>query len=333
MSFLIYLDQNTLSNLRQRKIDEMKVDEYIKLKLVLKLDDVIPIYSFVTLQEISQIKSEDYKKEHINLLSEINAAYIEPNTHKLANIHPEVIWESFLKIQKENLELGIDSVLSSTELFSRKISGIQVGESFEDINNGLNDSLNNMLELAFTQLASVDLSSLPEEARKALIDFQLSFNALHINPLQVQSPKIEDNEQLGPQPFRNMNEIKALDILNADVNEVVKKIETVFQNKNSTFNLNDFFDKTPESDVARAYCLMNWAGYYPDDFTKITRGKDRFKSSQNDMLHVIAALGADFLISDDTRFCKKARACFAYSGFNTITCSTKDFIETYCKFE
>lgn len=47
MSYLIYLDQNTLSNLRQRKIDEMKLDEYIKIKAALKSSEIITVYSYV----------------------------------------------------------------------------------------------------------------------------------------------------------------------------------------------------------------------------------------------------------------------------------------------
>ncbi|MFB1115070.1 hypothetical protein RF240_04760 [Dickeya dadantii] len=333
MSYIIYLDQNTLSNLRQRKIDEMKLDEYMKFKTVLKSPEIITVYSYVTLQEISQIKNEEYKKEHIELLTELNAAYIEPSSNQLTDIAPETIWKSFLQIQKENFELGIDSIITSTELFSRKISGIHVNESFDDINNQVNESLNNMLEFAGRQLASIDLSSFPNELQQKMIDLQINFNKLLKTSLQITPPIVACNQQLGPLPFRQLPQIKTLDILNADVKDVVNLIETAFQTENSTFNLNDYFEKTPQSDSARAYCLMNWAGYYSDDFTKVTEKKDRFKSSHNDMQHVVAAIGANFLISDDARFCRKAQACYAYIGISTTACSTKYFIENYCRFD
>ena len=83
MGYFIYLDQNILSNLRQRKIDEMKLDEYMKFKSVLKLKDIISVYSYVTLQEISQINNEKYQQEHIELLTELNAAYKEINSKRL----------------------------------------------------------------------------------------------------------------------------------------------------------------------------------------------------------------------------------------------------------
>ncbi|MBZ7361095.1 hypothetical protein [Klebsiella grimontii] len=333
MSYLIYLDQNTLSNLRQRKIDEMKLDEYIKLKAALKLSEIITVYSYVTLQEISQIKNDEYKKEHIELLAELNAAYIEPKSNQLTDIAPEKIWKSFLQIQKENSELGIDSIIDSTELFSRKISGIHVDESFDDIKNKVNESLNNMLECAEKKLDSIEVLTLPNELQQKIIDLQSNLKKLLANSLQITPPLVACNQQLGPTPFRQLPQIKILDILNADVKDVVNLIETAFQTENSTFNLNDYFEKTPQSDSARAYCLMNWAGYYSDDFTKVTEKKDRFKSSRNDMQHVVAAIGANFLISDDARFCRKAQACYAYIGISTIVCSAKYFIENYCRFD
>ncbi|WP_205531082.1 hypothetical protein [Pectobacterium brasiliense] len=90
--------------------------------------------------------------------------------------------------------------------------------------------------------------------------------------------------------------------------------------------------KNAQTDVVRAYNLMNWAGYYADDFTKNKKGKDRFNASNKDMLHVAAALGTNFLISSDIKFRKKAMACFAYIDFKTIVCSPKEFIERYFKF-
>ncbi|ENF7815084.1 hypothetical protein ABR157_005487 [Enterobacter soli] len=333
MAYFIYLDQNTLSNLRHRKINEMKLDEYVKLKAVLKTDEIISVYSHVTLQEISQIKTEVYKREHIELLTELNAAYIEPCSSRLTDIAPEKIWTSFLQTQRENSELGIDSILISTELFSRKISGIHVNESFDDINNQVNFNLNNLLEYTGRMLTSFDTSTLPDELQQAMTDLKLNFNNLIKAPLQIPSPTVACDQQLGPTPFRQLPQIKALDILNADVKDVVNLIESAFITENSNFNLNDYFDKTPQSATARAYTLMNWAGYYSDDFTTVTQKKDRFRSSNNDMQHVIAAIGANFLISDDARFCKKAQACYAYIGISTIVCSTKYFIEHFCRFD
>ena len=69
-----------------------------------------------------------------------------------------------------------------------------------------------------------------------------------------------------------------------------------------------------------------------EDFTRIKKGKDRFNASNNDMQHAISAIGVNFLISSDVNFLKKVQACYAYVDCQTIACSPKDFIETYCKF-
>lgn len=333
MGYFIYLDQNILSNLRQRKIDEMKLDEYMKFKSVLKLKDIISVYSYVTLQEISQINNEKYQQEHIKLLTELNAAYKEINSNRLTDIAPEKVWKSFLQTQKENTSLGIDATLISSELFLRKVSGIHVNESFDDINKQINNNLSSMLNYAEKMLDSVDPSTLPSELQKKMNDLKSNINKSTKNPSPIPPIVFDCDQQLGPTPFRELPQIRSLDILNADVNEVVDLIESAFRTENSNFNLSDYFEKSPQSDAARAYWLMNWAGYYSDDFTKVTKKRDRFKSSSNDLQHVVAAIGANFLISDDARFCKKAQACYAYIGISTIACSTKDFINNYCEFD
>lgn len=102
--------------------------------------------------------------------------------------------------------------------------------------------------------------------------------------------------------------------------------------ENSNFDIADFFEETPQAAVARAYTLMNWAGYYADGFTKVKKNKDRFNASNNDLLHAVSALDVSFLISDDTNLIKKAKACFAYVGSSTVVCKPQEFIQEYCKF-
>jgi len=332
MSYIIYLDQNVLSNLRQRKIDEMNANEYKKLKLVLCSNQATLVYSFVTLKEISQIKVDKYKQEHIDLLTELNAKYINPCTGELLNIHPEEIWTGYLENEIINTEMGVNSLLSTTQIFSRKISGLPIEDSFDSINEKLKGDLNNIFQYAEKQLSTIATFSVPDEHLQPLADLKLNLENLRIATQKIKAPLFEKNQDLGPQLFRECPKLKSLDISNTNVSDVVKIIESVFHNENSTFNLNDYFDKTPQSDIARAYSLMNWAGYYADDFTKIISGRDRFNSSFNDMQHVVSSLGVHFLISDDSKFCIKAQACFAYIDYHTITCSTKAFIKDYCTF-
>lgn len=77
---------------------------------------------------------------------------------------------------------------------------------------------------------------------------------------------------------------------------------------------------------------MNWAGYFADDFDKVTKRGDRFNASNNDMQHAISALGVDFLISNDNAFLRKSEACYAYTNQKVKVCTPKHFLDNYCKF-
>ena len=68
MGFVIYLDQNTLSDLRQRKIDESPNDLFRLLKHALKSEQITVVYSHVTLDEILQIPKAEYRQMQTSVL-------------------------------------------------------------------------------------------------------------------------------------------------------------------------------------------------------------------------------------------------------------------------
>ena len=331
MSFLIYLDQNTLSNLRQRKIEELQSEHFRLLKNALKNELVTVVYSHVTLDEILQIKNEEYQQEHIDTLTELEAKYIEPLTRILNSQQPEYVWHAHLENEKSNIELGITELMEVSQLFSRKISGLLIDESFAEINEKVKAGLRVLLSNCEAQLASIDIESIGEPLNSHFIHMQNQLNELRDKTLSLHAPDIASDQQLGPQPFRDMPEVKALEVKTLNAENVVSAIEATFNVENSNFSLADYFEDTPQAAVARAYSLMNWAGYYADDFTKTKKGKDRFNASNNDMQHVVSALGVNFLISNDKNFVKKAKACFAYVDCLTVVCEPEEFIDKYCK--
>lgn len=335
MSYIIYLDQNILSDLRQKKIDSVGNNDNRLLKLALKSEQSTVVYSYVNLQEILQIEKIEYRQEHIEVLMELSAQYIEPSTGQLKTTNPEMIWNEYLEIIKTNNEIGVDSLMYTQQLFSRKISGLPVRESFEEISNLLKDNLNNLLTQCEIQIPKIyldDFASLDEGQQIQLTEIKTRINEFREAIKNLKKLEINNNQDLGPKQFREIAEIKSLNIENVEVNNVVNTIEKIFKQENSGFSFEQYFDNTVQSDVVRAYSLMNWAGYYADDFTKKSKSKDRFNASSNDMQHVSSALGADFLISNDNKFLKKAIACFAYVDCKTVVCNPKDFIEKYCKF-
>lgn len=163
MGALVYLDQNILSDLRKRKIFESQSKLNEVLKLTLQSEAIEVVYSHVTLKEINQIKSETYRNEHIEVLSELNARYIEPLSKTLIKHEPKSIWSTYLENQQDHRELGTLDFFEIAELTSRKISGLPISESFDEINNQLKRSLEMFLLNCGRDLNSFDKKQLNED--------------------------------------------------------------------------------------------------------------------------------------------------------------------------
>ena len=73
-----------MSDFRSRKIKE--TDKLLKKFLL--TTNVQIVYSNITLNEINQIPLDKYKFEHIEVLDELNAKYIEPVNKKLSDKKP-----------------------------------------------------------------------------------------------------------------------------------------------------------------------------------------------------------------------------------------------------
>jgi hypothetical protein len=333
MSILIYLDQNVLSDLRQRKIDETENTIFSLIKLALKSDQVVVVYSHVTLNEILQIPKEEYREEHIELLYELKAKYIEPISKKIRDVPPHEIWSEYRENLISDEKMGTSFLIDINSILSKKISGLPMDDSFENINEKLKSGLSKVMENCLNALESININDLSDTEKEYF------YNASHaLNELKERGEKLEPfptviGQNLGPKVFREIPQIKSLEIEKMPCHEVVKAIETAFKIENSDLELADFFDGTPQSSVSRAYTLMNWAGYYADDFDKIKKKRDRFNASSNDMQHAVSAIDVNFLLSNDENFLKKAKACYAYIGSSTLVCTPNDFLEKYCKIQ
>ena len=332
MSILIYLDQNVLSDLRSRKILSENSKEFELLKMALSAPTVIITYSHVTLSEIKQISSEVYRNEHMELLEELGARYIEPLTGILNNKKASDVWKEYIHNTELNNKMATLDLLEINQLISRKMSGLPISESFEDLNKNIKLTLIEIISNCENTLASIDLNELDEEVKPYFLNIASQLPLLKEKYKALKTLRIKASEALGPKEYRKTPIIKALDIENLPTSEVVKAIESTFQIENSNFNWNINFEDTPQNLISRAYSLMNWAGYFADDFDKVSKHGDRFNASNNDMQHVVSALDVNFLISNDVNFVKKAEACYAYANKNVQVCTSKEFLRTYCKF-
>ena len=331
MDTLIYLDQNTLSELRVRKLEERNDPVFVLLKQVMLVPNVQLVYSHVTLEEINQISVEDFKKEHVDLLEELDGRYIEPLFKTIGTRSPSQVWDDFCENLIENQKAGISDLSRVSELSTRKLSGLPIEENFEDINDSLKTSLKTLLDGCLEQLGNFDIEELEEPLRSHFMNMKAQLPELQARADSLIALPISDNQQLGPKPFRELTQLKIPNIERLSVSQIVKTLEDIFETENTSFKWTDYFEDSQQNRVSKAYTLMNWAGYHADDFDKVTKKGDRFRASNNDMMHAIMAMGAAFLLSNDNAFCKKAMACYAYAGVNTIVCSPQTFLRKYCK--
>lgn len=234
----------------------------------------------------------------------------------------------------ENDILGFKNLALTLDNLSRKSSGLPNNNSFEKIGESLEDSIKNLSNKIINLLdIDIDENNLKEEYKGNISQIKSYMEQMKRKRLESINKLAKfDSIPLGPKPFREYEPIKSLNISELPSCEVVLAIEKIC-NKNNEFNWRDSFEDSIENRISMAYTLMNWAGYYPDDFDKIKKNTDRFRASNNDMQHAILASNTSFLISNDYAFCMKAIASYEYSGVNTIVCSVQTFLEKYYELE
>lgn len=236
MSTLIYLDQNILSDLRHRKIISALGNEFELLKMVLTSSGVSVVFSHVTLLEIDQIKSDEYKKEHLTLLDELGARYIEPLTRKLRYTKASDIWLEYLENKESNIKMGTSNLMEISQLTLRKVSGLPISDSFEDINDQLKLGLSVLITNCEIHLESINLNDLDEQSKINYQHISSQIPLLKEKSLGLEAPKFESSQPLGPKTFRKIPKIKSLDIQKLPVDKVVVSIESAFNIENGTFN-------------------------------------------------------------------------------------------------
>lgn len=309
---LLYLDQNILSDLRERKIAE-GTDGGLK-NFLLRIQGALAVrtvYSSVHLDEIKQIPKSDYVEEHISLLSSLDALYIEPLTHQLSSRNPPDVWAAYLKNEDDNRDMGVDAVTQQLDLLQRKLSGLAVEEPIDALGTKIQDSLRSMRMNAVTEVRNIDPNSISAEERSQLPQLRRVLEAQLAQVNESKNLNIDERTPLGPKSFRNSGLLSGIDArLSAD--DIIPVLEQVFASTNPDFKWESYFDKTTDSQIARCYWLMNWAGYHADDFTHTKKSKDRFGASMKDMAHVQYAAYCHYLISKDVAFSKKALACYKY---------------------
>jgi hypothetical protein len=315
----VYLDQNVLSQLRRRKVSENPDAAASRLHCLLSAngDGIRLVYSSVHLAEILQIRNKEFVTEHLDLLGELSALYIEPGTRRLVDTAPSAVWAGYMQNNEDNDRLGISQVVAAFEATQRRLAGLSAIDQPD-----LADALSQMI--AGAERSLTDLEKDGTAPRVYIENMRRVFSDLRARTGTMQSMP----ESSGPGPFRELRQVRDLDLEKLPSKQVIPALESLFGGALATFDWSKSGGATLEGRISRYYYLMNWAGYSADDFTRKKKGRDRFRASGNDMLHTLHAAGMSFLVTEDVALQRKAMACYVHLGIETIVLTTSEFLNT-----
>jgi hypothetical protein len=313
---VVYLDQNVISDLRDRKILEMsklKSSQMNHLIKVLTSRDTKVVYSHITLSEIYQIKSLQYQQEHIDVLSLLKAVYIDPISSAFSPQNAESVWQDYIAIMQDNIVNGCNDIELVNRSLVQKIHGLDVSETFEEIYTNISNELSEIAQQEQTFLESFDFFKLEPNAQHQYEKRMSALDILKSKIYSFQTLEVPEEVQISPQNFRQLPKVMELELENAPVEEVIKRIESCVYSKNGGVDFIKSFSNSKQGLISRAYSLMNWAGYHEDDFQKSKKEfGDRLRASLNDLSHVASAVCADVILTEDKGMLGKAPACYAY---------------------
>lgn len=334
MKTLVYLDQNIISELRDRKLFETKNEQLMMLKSILMRSDIDVVYSHVTIDEIGQIvgheNDEEYFREHYWVLEQLEAKYIEPSSKKLIDEKPHIAALNYLKNVRASYNTPYPYFAKILEDFNRKLSGLPVDKSLDEMGNDIKKSIDIIMNDAIKQINSLNENEHKEPIRGVIVHMKEALPELLKNSLKPSSPFADiANTSLGTKSFREHELTKKIMDPNPSGSELVMEIKRRWEEWNPASDLSFFADNLTESKIFHAYTQLNWLDYHADDFDKVKKNKDRFNASQNDMRHASFAHTATYLISNDKKFREKTIVSYEFADVKTIVCTPDGFLKEY----
>ncbi len=211
--------------------------------------------------------------------------------------------------------------------FSRKLSGITVDKSLEDIREDMIKGVNSVSNIAIELINSLNEHEYEEPMKSAIIMMKENVPRLLNESLPTSNTFTNiDNTLLGTKPYREHEMTKKIMDTKPSGSELVTELKKRWKEDNSISGLNSSIHALIENKIFYAYTQLNWLGYYADDFAKVKKNKDRFNASQNDMRHASYAHMASFLISNDKKFREKTIVSYEFANVKTIVCTPESFL-------
>ncbi|BCE02791.1 hypothetical protein [Marinicellulosiphila megalodicopiae] len=342
----IYLDQNVLTELRPRKLNqnlnEVKdIRRAISLKILnefLKYKEVDVCYSHIHLEEIDQIelkdkvKQEGFKEEHIELLDSFNAKFLDAELiYNEDSVRRR--WNNFLQNKQDNTRSGFDDIADVMDQSMRGLMGL----------NTLDPVMNNLLSLLEKakemQLSTVDSFFEKPNEYNELLDVEMIRQSIS-NEIdsQIKNMKPEMFEKIDSVNFtskemREENKVKVPDLHLKEESEVVDYLIEKLSFDELEAIQEDTFKKgmNTENRIVMLYNLLNSVDYCRDKYDQINKKYDGFRASKYDGYHISKAYNCDFIISNDKGFLQKGNAIFKSKKINKpcIICTSEEFITKY----
>lgn len=122
------------------------------------------------------------------------------------------MWNNFLEDMHIKDEFGITQLMATSQLISRKISGLPVKENFMELHKKVKIDLFSSISYCENILNSVDLSHYGELGKTYKIFMLNQINQLKEKSQTFKPQKISNEQQLGPQAFRAIPKLKALEL-------------------------------------------------------------------------------------------------------------------------
>ena len=319
----VYLDQNMLDVLATNRASAF----FESLR-----DEYQVIYSPENLAEIRRAGTGS--GTFLEVLKNLNAHFMKLSdnndsgsvaTHSSQNVFH--VFESYCVNDDEYNE-----VQDSLKRLAFKAHGGLPDTSLRQIIESIRNETSNLLDVALSELPSAigdqpelerlvnrQLESLKAECRDGWAQVEHDFCENIPNDASYSAMSaLRAQTGLGP---RELNNIKSPDVLRKiwmkhgkgfSYNEKKLSIEAFYC-------INQNFQRPGEplkmhEKIISIYGMLNMLGYWPDD--KIDQERS-FTSASSDQLHASFAWVADFLLSADKRFTKKAEAIYEFLGVRT----------------
>ncbi|HEY9029803.1 MAG TPA: hypothetical protein VIM93_00445 [Kangiella sp.] len=317
-----YLDHNVLDHI---------IKGYNKVTVPwLKENNLIPVYSYATLNEIKQ--SVGYETKFLDLLTDLNALYLDipldnqqqpTNKVKIIDDKPHDIYVRHLKaLQDVPEEFG-----ASVQTLFEKFSGGHEDLSYEDISNLAGCDFESIGSFIDKELSELD--DLPEELEHLKgISFKEHLSGQHgfLPPEAVKaldamksSPMNEFNESTGVSPgYLSSGAIKPPNVLLMIIEYFKEKHKEMYEGNpedyvpfdpSPIFGFDNWQDKTKSQKIDAIYHGLNFIGYFRDQKMKLPTKANAFL---NDMTHAGYASHCGVLVTSDTRMAKKAEAAYDF---------------------